>query len=138
MSPRLRRLVYVLLYEAIAIAMTSTAMIALGHESGTSGVAAVLSSAIALAWNWVFTWAFESWEARQVVRGRSLLRRCVHAIGFEGGLTFFLVPLFAWLLDVSLVEAFFMDISLLLLFLVYTFVFNLAFDKAFGLPASAA
>jgi len=138
MSPRVRRIVYVILYEIIAIAMTSAAMIALGHESETSGLTAVLSSAIALAWNWVFTSAFERWESRQTVRGRSLLRRVVHAIGFEGGLTFFLVPLFAWLLQVSLWEALMMDISLLVLFLVYTFVFNLAFDKMFGLPASAA
>jgi uncharacterized membrane protein len=38
---------------------------------------------------------FERW-ARQAVRGRSLRRRVAHAIGFEGGSVFTLVPLFAW------------------------------------------
>jgi uncharacterized membrane protein len=30
-----------------------------------------------------------------------------------------------------------MDLGLVVFFLVYTFVFNWAFDRAFGLPASA-
>jgi len=31
-----------------------------------------------------------------------------------------------------------MDLGLVIFFLVYTFVFNWAFDRVFGLPASAA
>ncbi|MNO07797.1 Bacterial Transmembrane Pair family protein [compost metagenome] len=55
----------------------------------------------------------------------------------EGGLVLILVPLFAWWFEVSLWQAFLMDVGLLLFFLVYTFVFNWAFDQIFGLPASA-
>jgi uncharacterized membrane protein len=39
---------------------------------------------------------------------------------------------------VSLWQALLYDAALLLFFLVYTFVFNWAFDRVFGLPASAA
>jgi hypothetical protein len=48
-----------------------------------------------------------------------------------------LVPFFAWWLEVSLWQAFVLDLGLLLFFLVYTFVFNWVFDRVFGLPASA-
>jgi len=81
---------------------------------------------------------FERWEARQSVRGRSVARRVAHAVGFEGGLVLFLVPLFAWWFDVGLWQALVMDLGLLLFFLAYTFVFNWCFDRVFGLPASAA
>ena len=96
-----------------------------------------MASAIAILWNLSFNALFERWESRQKVRGRSLRRRIAHAIGFEGGLVAFLVPVFAWWLDVSLWQALVMDLGLVVFFLVYTFVFNWVFDRVFGLPASA-
>ncbi|AOG22952.1 PACE efflux transporter [Acidovorax sp. RAC01] len=133
-----RRVIYVTLYELIAIAAATLGLAALtGQGAGHSGVVAVAASAIAVVWNLLFNWAFERWEARQVVRGRSVRRRVAHAIGFEGGLVFTLVPLFAWWFNVSLWQAFVMDLALIVFFLCYTFVFNWGFDRVFGLPASA-
>ena len=133
-----RKVVYITLYEIIAIAM-STAGLALlsGNDVGHASVAAVAASAIAVVWNLVYNTLFERWEARQATRGRSVMRRVAHAIGFEGGLVITLVPLFAWWLNITLWQAFVLDLGLIVFFLVYTFVFNLAFDKIFGLPASA-
>ena len=133
-----RRVVYVTLYELIATVAASVGL-ALFSDSGLqrAGVAAVVSSVVAVVWNVVFNTLFERWEARQTVRGRSLGRRAAHAIGFEGGLVVMLVPFFAWWLQVSLWQAFVLDLGLLLFFLVYTFVFNWVFDRVFGLPASA-
>src|SRR5262249_20534076 len=102
-----------------------------------SGVLSVIASAIAVLWNLGFNMLFERWESRQTVRGRGLRRRIAHAIGFEGGLVAFLVPVFAWWLGVSLWQALVMDLGLVVFFLVYTFVFNWAFDMIFGLPAAA-
>lgn len=133
-----RKVVYITLYEIIAITMSTTGLALLsGANMGHASVAAIAASAIAVVWNLVYNTLFERWEARQVKRGRSLLRRAVHAIGFEGGLVITLVPLFAWWLDISLWQAFVLDLGLIVFFLVYTFVFNLAFDRIFGLPASA-
>lgn len=136
-GPR-RRIVYVTLYELIAIVATSIGLSVFSDSSAArAGIAAVVSSAVAVAWNVVFNTLFERWEARQSVRGRSLARRAAHAIGFEGGLVVTLVPFFAWWLDISLWQAFVLDLGLLLFFLVYTFAFNWVFDRVFGLPASA-
>ena len=133
-----RRLIYVTLYELIAIAAATWGLAVLsGQGAGHSGMVAVAASAIAVVWNVVFNWAFERWESRQAVRGRSVARRVEHAIGFEGGLVFTLVPLFAWWFGVSLWQAFVMDLALIVFFLCYTFVFNWVFDRVFGLPASA-
>ncbi|MBV7537023.1 PACE efflux transporter [Duganella sp. sic0402] len=133
-----RKIVYASLFELIAIGLTtSLLMLGAGHEAGHAGVAAVASSTIAFIWNLMFNHAFEAWEARQPTRGRDWKRRALHAIGFEGGLVVMLVPLFAWWLNISLWEALLLDIGLLLFFMVYTYLFALAFDRVFGLPASA-
>ena len=133
-----RRVIYVTLYELIAIAAATLGLALLtGQGAGHSSVVAVAASAIAIVWNIVFNWAFERWEARQSVKGRSVCRRIAHAIGFEGGLVFILVPLFAWWFQVTLWQALVMDLGLVVFFLCYTFVFNWVFDAVFGLPLSA-
>jgi len=132
-----RRLVFVGLYELIAIAASSLMFMAIGQEAAASGVMSVVASTLAIAWNVAFNHLFERWEARQAVKGRSVLRRVVHAVGFEGGLALMLIPLMAWWFGVGLWQATLMEAGLLVFFLVYTYAFNWAFDRIFGLPASA-
>jgi uncharacterized membrane protein len=133
-----RRVLYATLYEALAIVITSVGLATLsGSASGHAVLAGFGSSAIALAWNLVYTTLYERWEARQVRKGRTFWRRAVHAFGFELGLALMTVPLFAALLGVSWWAALVYDFGLILFFLVYTYGFNLGFDKVFGLPASA-
>jgi len=132
-----RRVVYVTLYEGIAITVTTLALLVLGHNPFDSFVASVGASFLAVTWNLIFNAIFEAWESRQVIKGRSVRRRIAHAIGFEGGLVLSMVPFFAWWLEVSLWQAFVMDLGFILFFLIYTFVFSWCFDRVFGLPASA-
>lgn len=134
-----RKIVYVTLYEGIAILCASVGLHVLsGAGAGTSTALATAASVLAVLWNLVFNTMFEAWEKRQPVRGRSLKRRIAHALGFEGGLAAALIPLFAWWLGISLWEALLFDAALLVFFLFYTFAFNWGFDRVFGLPASAA
>ncbi|AGF72561.1 PACE efflux transporter [Corynebacterium halotolerans] len=128
MSPILRRVIYVATYEIIAILFVTTALVVLGFGGGSSGLIAVVSSAVAIVWNFVWNTIFEAWERRQSSQKRTLGRRIVHSLGFEGGLVVFLVPILAWILQVSLVEAFLLEIGLLIFFLLYTFVFAWVFD----------
>lgn len=133
-----RKIVYVSLFELIAIAVTTLGFsLFSGQSTGHASLLAVASSVIAVGWNLAYNTAFERWESRQAVRGRNIRRRIAHALGFEGGLTVLLVPLFAWWLEVSLWQALILDVGLIVFFLVYAFLFNLAFDSVFGLPASA-
>ncbi|PPD56067.1 MAG: hypothetical protein CTY10_06100 [Methylotenera sp.] len=138
MKPITRRIIQAILYEIGAIALTSPIIGFAFNTSASSalGLAAIMST-IALAWNYVFNAIFERWESRQIVKGRSIWRRLAHGIGFEGGLVLMLVPLIAFWLDISFIDAFIAEIGLLLMFFVYAILFTWAFDKIFGLPESA-
>ena len=133
-----RKIVYLVSFELLAIAL-SGALLRLLAESPMvlAGATAVASSAIAMAWNLVYNLLFEAWERRQARKGRGFLRRACHAIGFEAGLVAMLVPLFAWVLGVGWGQALALNLAMILFFLAYGFLFNLAFDRVFGLPLSA-
>lgn len=139
MSPLTRRALQAVLYEIIAIAAVGPALSLAFDEPATStfGLAVVLST-IALTWNYVFNWIFERWESRQAVRGRSLARRLAHGAGFEGGLVIILLPVMSLWLDISPAAALLANLGLLVFFFVYAIAFTWAFDRVFGLPASAA
>jgi uncharacterized membrane protein len=138
MSPVTRRVVQAVLYEFGAIALTSPILgIVFDASVGSSLLLAAIMSTIALAWNYVFNALFERWEAAQTVKGRSIWRRLAHGIGFEGGLVVMLVPLMAHWLQTSLSSALLAELGLLVAFFVYAVAFTWAFDRAFGLPASA-
>ncbi|WBY04047.1 PACE efflux transporter [Ramlibacter tataouinensis] len=133
-----RKIVYVVSFELIAVLLATTLLRWLSDSPvATAGVTALASSAIAMAWNYAYNTLFEAWEVRQARKGRSLLRRIVHAIGFEAGLVTMLVPLFAWVLGVGLLAALLLNAVMIVFFLVYAFLFNLVFDRVFGLPLSA-
>lgn len=137
MSPTARRVLQAVFYEIGAIAIT-TPIIKLAFDASASssvGLAVVMST-IALAWNYVFNALFERWEARQTIKGRSIWRRLAHGIGFEGGLVTMLVPLMAYWLNISFLNAFYAEIGILLVFFVYAVSFTWAFDEIFGLPES--
>ncbi len=138
MTPRTRRVVQALLYEVFAVAFVSPMLSFAFDEPPASSLGlAIVLSAIALAWNYVFNALFERWESRQVVHGRSPARRLAHGIGFEGGLAVILIPVMALWLRISLLAAFLANLGLLAFFFVYAIVFTWAFDRVFGLPQSA-
>ena len=138
MAPRTRRILQACLYEAIAIAFVAPVMTWLFDHPPLSALAlTVTMSAIALGWNYGFNAVFERWEAKQIVKGRSLLRRLVHGVGFEAGLAVMLIPVMALWLKISLLEAFLADAGIMLFFFVYTMAFTWTFDRVFGLPQSA-
>lgn len=132
-----RRVVYVGLYELIAIILSAILLKLISSaDSGDSLGIAVAASAIAILWNLAFNYGFEYWEKRTQRKGRSIGVRILHALGFEGGLVIFLVPVIALWLNISFLEALILDLGLLAFFLFYTFVFNWVFDAIFGLPAA--
>lgn len=138
MSPVTRRILQAVLYELIAIGVVGPVLGFAFDAPATStfGLAVVLST-IALAWNYAFNWLFERWERRQVVRGRSFARRLAHGAGFEGGLVVLLTPVMSLWLAISPAAAFVTNLGLLVFFFVYAIAFTWAFDRVFGLPASA-
>ncbi len=138
MTPTTRRVLQAVLYECGAVAVVGPVLgFAFDKPAGSTFLLAVVLSAIALCWNYVYNTLFELWEARQAVKGRSLARRLAHGTGFEGGLTVILVPVMAAWLNTSLMTAFLANLGLLAFFFFYAIAFTWLFDKVFGLPQSA-
>lgn len=133
-----RKVTYVFLYEFIALLlMTMTFQLYSDHDAASAGALGAITVLVAILWNLLYNSLFEFWESRQAQRGRGLARRTLHAAGFELGLLAITLPLFAWWLDLSLVDAFLLDAGLTLFFMCFTFVYNWSFDRIFGLPLAA-
>jgi uncharacterized membrane protein len=136
--PTLRRVLYATCFEAGGVLLSTVLLLLMAETTAGSSLAfAVLASTVAMLWNLAFNALFEAWESRQPVRGRSLKRRTAHALLFEAGLVLALLPLTAWWFSVSLLQALAYEAVLILAFLIYTWAFTWAFDRLFGLPASA-
>ena len=131
-----RRVVFVVLYEVMAVALSSGIFMLMGQQGSESTGMAVIATTLALVWNLAFNWLFEQWEWRQASAQRSVARRIAHAVGFEGGLALMLIPIMAYWFGVSWWTAAQMEVGLLVFLLVYTLVFNWLFDRIFGLPAA--
>ena len=137
-SPRTRRAVQAVLYEAIAITFVTPVIAWVFSHPALSAIAlSATMSTVALAWNYLFNAAYERWEAKQTIKGRTFTRRVAYGVAYEGGLTLFLIPIMAVWLSITVVEAFIANIGILAFFFVYTIAFTWAFDRVFGLPQSA-
>lgn len=138
MHPILRRVIYVGGYEALSVLFTALVLGGmLGHSGGQATLTAVLLSTTATIWNYAWNTLFERAERRFGWTGRGVLVRLGHAFGYEGGVLVFTVPLVAFMLGVTLPEALVIEASLLVFFLVFTYVYSWAFDRIVGLPESA-
>ena len=135
LPPLKRRIVYVTLFEIIAVILaTFLLMLLSGGDAQNSLPVAIMVSVTAVIWNYLYNTIFESWERRNQIMTRSVRVRCIHAIGFEGGLIVFCLPIYMLWYSVGVWKAFTMEAVLLAFFLVYTFFFTLVFDKIFTLP----
>lgn len=133
-----RKILQAILYESIAIAVLSPS-ISLIYDEGLAhaGALSLMLSVCALLWNVLFNYVFECWEARQPQRARTLGRRLLHSLGFEGGLVLLLVPLVAWWLEISWWAALVTDLGLFVFFFFYALAFQWVFDRVFDVPESA-
>ncbi|WP_281981689.1 PACE efflux transporter [Thalassorhabdomicrobium marinisediminis] len=136
MRSGLDRLRHALMFEilALAIVIPIGAMI-FGVPMTDFGVVGVVSATIAMAWNYVYNLGFDLILKRR--RGTTLKTkpiRVVHAVLFEVGLLFALIPFIAWYLEIDLWTAFVMDIAIAGFYLVYALVFNWTYDVVFPLP----
>lgn len=97
------------------------------------GLLAVVAM-IAALWNAVYNTSFDWVEGRLVGRladHRPALWRMVHAVGFEGGLVLVSVPVVMQWTGMGWLAALSADIGLALAYVVYAFVFNIAYDRVF-------
>ncbi len=92
-----------------------------------SGSLSVVSALTATVWNFVFNKLFDGLQKKHQFQ-RTFLVRAIHAVGFETGLIISLIPVAMFMLNLTIAEAFFVEIGLVLFFLPYTMLFNWLYD----------
>lgn len=123
------RIFHAILFEALAVSLSLLGLkIFTEHHTGQLFGMIVLISAIAMAWNFVFNWTFDQFFTGNR-EDRSLIFRLFHTLAFELGLLFFTLPLIMFILNISFIEAFLMDLSMTIFIIIYTFLFNLSYDN---------
>lgn len=124
------RFFHAFLFEILAIGLCAPAAAwAMGKSLFEMGVLTAVIAWIALVWNMIYNAGFDRLENRLGIT-RDMRVRVVHAFGFELGLILIVIPLAAWWLNISLWEAFVLDIALVLFYLPYAFLYNLAYDRS--------
>ncbi|MDE3735515.1 multidrug/biocide efflux PACE transporter [Metapseudomonas resinovorans] len=122
------RVLHALAFEGLAVLLTAPVLsLVLDKSLAHMGALTLMFSTVAMLWNMLFNSLFDRAQ-RSLGFQRTLPVRLAHAVLFELGLIVALVPLAAWWLSIGLVEAFLLDIGLLLFFLPYTLAFNWTYD----------
>ena len=123
-----RRIIHALSYEIILLVIIAIALSFIFEVpmevTGTLGIAMAVTSVI---WNMVFNHFFEKYEQKKKFK-RTIKVRILHAIGFEGGLMIATIPMVAYAMNMSILQAVILDLGLTSCILVYTFVFQWCYD----------
>lgn len=123
-----KRLVHAMTYEVILLVIIAVALSTILdmplEVTGGLGVAMAVTSVV---WNMVFNYLFENYEKKKQLK-RTIPVRILHAIGFEGGLLLFTIPMVAYALNISLWNALLLDLAMTICILFYTFIFQWCYD----------
>ena len=123
----LERTIQSVIFEVGAILIGMLIIEFIPHE-GQPLLLMILISLTAVIWNFIFNWIFD-----KLVPGDRLARgpviRTIYAVLFEGLLLAATVPMIMYMMSITLWMAFITDISMTLIILVYTYVYNWVYDR---------
>ncbi|HDS0961614.1 hypothetical protein PshuTeo2_33300 [Pseudomonas hunanensis] len=124
------RLVHAVGYEVFAVLLCAPLLSwIMGRSLATAGALAVTLSVIAMLWNMAYNALVDRWVQSERINWKASTR-FVHGLGFEAGLVVWCLPVAAWMLDISLLQAFMVELGFFVIILPYTVVYNWTFDKA--------
>ncbi len=126
------RILHAIAFEVIGLVLIIGILSQLGFAIGHVGALGIFFSIVATGWNYIYNIGFDH---VLMLRYHSIYKnpvtRVLHAIGFELGLLVITLPCIAWFMDISLWSAFLLDIGLVIFYLFYAYIYNLAYDKLF-------
>jgi uncharacterized membrane protein len=130
------RIRHAISFELIGILIaTPLAAFAFHLEGGDSAVIVIGSATVAMIWNYIYNLGFDHLMSHfRCTTEKTKTIRVFHAIFFELGLLAIMLPMIAWYLQISVWQAFVMDLGLAIFYMVYALVFNWAYDRVFPLP----
>lgn len=127
------RIRHTVLFELLAFSLVMLmGLLFLDKSAKDIGMVSIVMTLIAMSWNFVYNLVFDK---LQLALTGSLVKtpkvRMVTALGFEFGLLIITLPILAWALQLTLLQAFIADIALVVFFLFYAYGFNVFYDKVF-------
>ncbi|OEE57586.1 transporter [Enterovibrio norvegicus FF-454] len=129
MTDRIR---HAIAFEVIGLILIVSILSQFGFDAAHTGLMGIAFSVIATGWNYIYNvWFDKAMMKRTGTTKKTQKQRILHAVLFELGLLWITLPAMAWWLNIGLWQAFVMDIGLVAFYLVYAYVFNLAYDKLF-------
>lgn len=130
LSDRVR---HALMFEVIGLMIIIPSSALLFDKPMTHmGVVGIGSATIATVWNFLFNIGFDRCMRQMYGHIRkSVGARLLHTVLFEAGLLLILLPLIAWYLNMTLLDTLVLDLAIVAFYLVYNFVFNVAYDRLF-------
>ena len=124
------RLIHSILFEIMLVSIFTWILHYITKQEMTKVFTLVLVlSAIAVTWNFIFNWIFDKYVTGPRIE-RTLKIRAVHALLFEIGLLVPTIPIIAYYLKISLMQAFILDIGFIVFVLIFTVIYNYFYDKA--------
>ncbi|MDX2320875.1 MAG: PACE efflux transporter [Moritella sp.] len=125
----LERIFHALLFEVLAVSLSILGLIIFtNHDPQILSGTMIVIASIAMAWNFIFNWIFDLFLPGDKDK-RTMKLRLVHVIIFEAGLLVLTVPVMAYILTISIVDAFMMDIVVTVFITIYAFIFNWVYDN---------
>ncbi|WP_028023859.1 PACE efflux transporter [Enterovibrio calviensis] len=132
MRTTLDRIRHAIAFEIIGLLSIVSILSMFGFDAAHTGILGIAFSVIATGWNYVYNLWFDKAMVKWTgTTTKTQKHRILHAVIFELGLLWVTLPAIAWWLNISLYQAFLMDIGLVAFYLVYAYVYNLAYDKVF-------
>ncbi|MGR5361522.1 PACE efflux transporter [Vibrio mediterranei] len=124
------RIFHSVLFEVLAVTFSVIGLaLFTNHDVAALSGTMIVIATMAMCWNYLFNMMFDYFVQGEKIL-RSLKTRIVHVVLFEAGLLLVTIPAMAYLLNVSLLEAFVMDIGVTIFVTIYAFLFNLVYDHA--------
>lgn len=123
------RIFHALLFELLAVSLSILGLIIFtNHDPQVLSGTMIVIASMAMAWNFLFNWVFDQFFTGDKEK-RTMKLRVFHVIIFEAGLLILTVPVMAYILTVSIVDAFMMDIIVTVFITIYAFIFNWMYDN---------
>lgn len=122
------RILHAVCFETLAILTVSPlAAWVMNKPLFQMGSLAIMLSTAAMLWNMIYNTGFDRIYAPGEKRGPVV--RAVHALGFEGGFILIGLPIAALMLDITLWQAFLVEVAFFLFFLPFTLAYNWGWDQ---------
>ncbi len=116
-------------YELLAVMLSAPVVaFALDVSVADAGALSLVMSLISMLWNMAYNALVDRWYTLERIRW-SFITRLVHGVVFEVGIISMCMLLAVWWLQITLLEAFLLEVGFFVFIFPYTVSYNWVYDK---------